>query len=61
MAKKEVYFWDYCHKCVNASTYEGDDPCNDCLNSPANEDSHMPLYFKESAKSAKTKKEKTNE
>lgn len=46
MADKEVYFYKYCKYCKNSDKDEGDDPCNDCLANPSNEDSHKPLYFK---------------
>ena len=46
MADKEVYFYLYCKDCKHEKRDEGDDPCNDCLAAPSNEDSHKPLYFK---------------
>lgn len=47
MAMKEVLFNEYCAKCKFYKVKETDDPCNDCLDEPANEDSHKPVYFKE--------------
>lgn len=44
---KEVYFDQYCNKCVNEHTDESDDPCYDCLATPARENSHRPINFKE--------------
>lgn len=44
---KEVYFDQYCNKCVNEHTDESDDPCYDCLATPARENSHKPINFKE--------------
>lgn len=44
---KEVYFDQYCKKCVNKHTDESDDPCYDCLETPARENSHTPINFKE--------------
>ena len=47
MAEKEVYFANYCRRCEHWTENEDEDPCNDCLNNPANEDSHKPVNFKE--------------
>lgn len=44
---KEVYFHEYCKKCLYKSKAEGDEPCFECLNNPANIDSHKPVKFKE--------------
>lgn len=44
---KEVRFDIYCKKCEFKDKVETDDPCNDCLNEPANINSHRPVYFKE--------------
>ena len=44
---KEVYFADYCHKCEYIHKNEDEEPCDECLNSPFNTDSHKPTYFKE--------------
>lgn len=46
--QKEVYFNEYCEKCVNRNKEEYEDPCHECLNNPSNTYSHKPLYFKES-------------
>lgn len=44
---KEVYFWRYCPKCIHKDTDEGELPCDECLGTPMNVDSHKPIYFKE--------------
>lgn len=44
--EKEVYFGEYCKKCIHEKEPEDQDPCNDCLNNPSNIDSHKPLRFK---------------
>lgn len=44
---KEVYFGQYCAKCKYEKRKETDDPCDDCLNYPANTDSHKPVRFEE--------------
>lgn len=51
--RKEVYFGDYCPKCKFYETEETDDPCNECLNEPSNEDSHKPVRFQKSSKKDK--------
>jgi hypothetical protein len=46
---KEVYFHEYCKKCLYRNQSE-DNPkgqCWDCLESPVNVDSHKPINFKE--------------
>ena len=47
---KEVRFDIWCQKCKNYKTPETDDPCNECLDYPANENSHRPLLFEEVGK-----------
>ena len=43
---KEVRYDLYCGKCVHRELGEEMDPCHDCLQSPSNEYSHKPVYFK---------------
>lgn len=47
---KEVYFDEYCSRCIHCEQEEFDDPCHECLNTPANECSHKPIYFEEDKK-----------
>ncbi|MBP5598426.1 MAG: hypothetical protein J6Y02_23870 [Pseudobutyrivibrio sp.] len=42
---KIVKFDEWCHKCKHWKEYEGDDPCNECLNDSVNVDSHKPTKF----------------
>ena len=51
--KKEVYFGDYCPNCKYRDIEETDDPCNECLNEPSNEDSHKPVRWKKLSKKDK--------
>lgn len=44
--EKEVYFGEYCKKCIHEKEPEDSDACNDCLNNPSNIDSHKPIRFK---------------
>ena len=44
---KEVRFDIYCAKCKHAGTLECQDPCNDCLDWPAREQTEKPLFFEE--------------
>lgn len=45
MATKIVEFEKYCNRCRFRETYEGDDPCNECLSEPVNDDSRKPVRF----------------
>ena len=47
MAEKEVNFFEYCRKCEHYKVNAWDDPCDECLTNPVNEDSHKPINFKE--------------
>lgn len=51
--KKEVYFGKYCSKCRYGKRPETANPCWDCLEEPANEDSHKPKFFEEATKNEK--------
>lgn len=44
--KKIPLFDVFCEYCVNKDTPETEDPCNDCLQSEAKEDSHKPMFYK---------------
>ncbi len=43
--EKEAWFWMYCKHCEfnNEKDFEG--VCDECLNSPSNEDSHKPVNY----------------
>lgn len=43
--QKEVFFHLYCETCKHYKTPEHEDPCNECLNEPSNENSHKPVYW----------------
>nr|DAH12861.1 MAG TPA: recombination protein [Caudoviricetes sp.] len=47
---KEVDFYKWCKQCTYSSTDETDDPCNQCLNQPSNEDSAKPVNYKKEKK-----------
>lgn len=47
MSLKEVLFNLYCDKCKHELVNIDEDPCHSCLNEPANEDSHKPVFFEE--------------
>ena len=53
---KEVYFHKYCEKCKYKDVDDVKDPCNECLDEPANLYSHKPVKFV----SMEIKKEKIN-
>lgn len=44
--EKIVNFDHYCPKCKYYRTEETEDPCDECLSNPTNEDSHEPVSFK---------------
>lgn len=45
--KKEVNFAKYCPLCKEADRDEQEEPCNECLQHPAQEWTTKPVYFKE--------------
>lgn len=45
MENKIVWFGKYCHECKYESKKENEKPCDECLEFPANEDSHRPVEF----------------
>ena len=42
---KIVMFECWCPKCKHSNRLETEDPCNECLNYPANEDSTKPVKW----------------
>ena len=38
-------FEQYCKKCKHKDISETEDPCNDCLDEPVNENSRKPVNF----------------
>lgn len=48
--RKEVFFDMYCKTCKYYKQASYLHPCNDCLNTPYNEDSHKPVNWKEGEK-----------
>lgn len=44
---KEVHFDEWCPKCINWTKREYEEPCDDCLNYPCNQNSTKPLNFRE--------------
>ncbi len=44
---KEVYYDQYCSRCVHRELEEDDEPCRDCLGEPVNVYSHKPVYWEE--------------
>ena len=61
---KIVRFDKYCKDCEYSDLDEAYDPCNECLYSPANQNSQKPINFKEkdiNKKDRKRKNTKINE
>lgn len=44
---KLVYFEIYCSTCQYCTLQESESPCYECLLYPVNNDSHKPVYWKE--------------
>jgi len=44
---KEVYYDQYCSRCLHRELEEDDEPCRDCLDEPVNVYSHKPVYWEE--------------
>ena len=42
---KIVDYNKYCKDCIYCDNSEFKEPCHDCLNEPANQDSHKPVKF----------------
>lgn len=51
--RKEVFYDIYCKTCKYYKQASYLHPCNDCLNTPYNEDSHKPVNWKEGENSDK--------
>lgn len=47
MGFKIVNFYKYCNECLYKRVNPDDDPCNECLDAPVNEESYKPINFKE--------------
>lgn len=45
MNEKLVDFEKYCHTCKYRKVLETDDPCNECLTTPARFESHRPVNY----------------
>ena len=43
---KEVRYDIYCKKCEYWESSASNDPCNECLGTPSNGDSHVPVNFR---------------
>lgn len=44
--KRIVRFDTYCPKCIYWSFNENEDPCDECLCYPGNDDSRQPINYK---------------
>lgn len=45
--KKEVYYDQYCSKCIYKDSPDDNDPCDECLTEYFQINSHKPCNFKE--------------
>lgn len=57
---KIVRFDKYCKDCEYFDLDEGLDPCNECLYSPANQNSQKPINFKKKEVKEKKDEKRTN-
>lgn len=48
--EKMVEFFRYCKKCKYQNLPSHEEPCNECLAEPVNEDSIIPIHFEEAEK-----------
>lgn len=53
MANKIVEFAEYCSTCKYSPLRGEEEPCNECLTNPVNEDSHKPIKYEYEDKKAK--------
>ena len=44
---KEVYFNQHCGKCKHSSVVPTEEPCNECLTTPVNLNSHVPIKYED--------------
>ena len=44
---KEVYFDKYCKTCKHSKKKDNEEPCDECLESPTNLNSHRPVCWEE--------------
>lgn len=44
---KHVDYRKYCPKCKYNDQQDYEDPCNECMDNPVNQDSHKPINFEE--------------
>lgn len=46
-AYKEVYYHEYCKKCVHREVKNVEAPCDECLTEPLNWNTHKPTKYEE--------------
>lgn len=47
---KKLVDFEKCKTCKNKSTNEQDEPCEDCISTPARDVSHTPIHYEEETK-----------
>lgn len=55
MNKHIVKYDKYCSTCMFSKVKDTEDPCDECLNQPVNEDSRRPVNYKEDTNAKKVK------
>ena len=56
MNRHIVEYEKYCNKCLYSNKPDTEDPCDECLNNPINEDTRRPVNFKEDPNAKDSKK-----
>lgn len=59
LVEKIIDFDKYCKTCKHCDVVGYEDPCNDCLDNPVNNNSKKPIHYEEDEK--KIKKEIIND
>ena len=44
---QKIVEFEWCQSCEHCNLQDYEDPCNDCLDEPMNEDSRRPVFYKE--------------
>lgn len=52
---KHIVHFEHCNTCKYMKRKEIDDPCDECLNNPINEDTRYPINYKEDTENVNKK------
>lgn len=51
--REKIVDFTWCKKCIHRLKRENEEPCNECLDYPSNEDSRRPVKFETDEKGEK--------